>query len=202
MVAAAREAGRRAESFGADVTDPADAARLVEEVVATFGAIDVLVNSAAVFIRSPFLDATDDEFEAAWKQSFETNLLAPARLARAAAPVLKARRGAIVNIIDVGATRAWPSYAHHTAAKAGLAHLTRTLSVALGPEVRVNGVSPGIAMFPDDMPEHQRNALIQKTALERPGTADDIGAAVVFLASQPYITGAILPVDGGWGVGD
>jgi NAD(P)-dependent dehydrogenase (short-subunit alcohol dehydrogenase family) len=199
-VDAAIEIGRRAQSFQADVTDAGEARRLIDEVVATFGGVDVLVNSAAVFIHHSFTAGDDAEWERAWRTSFETNLLAPARLARLAAPSLRQREGVIVNIVEVGATHAWPGYAHHTAAKAGLAHLTRTLAVALGPQIRVVGVSPGIAQFPDEMPDDERRALIAKTALERAGTPEDVAEAVVFLAGQGYTTGAILNVDGGWSV--
>ena len=106
----------------------------------------------------------------------------------------------MINLVDVGASMAWPGYAHHTAAKAGLAHLTRTLAVALGPDVRVAGVAPGIAQFPDDMPAAERQELVDKTALGRPGTPEAIADAVVFLAAHDYITGHILTVDGGWSV--
>ncbi len=200
VASAVRERGRQGATFQADLTDPDAARRLVEQVVAALGAVDVLVNSAGTFLHANFVEASDAHWEAAWRSSFEINLLAPARLARAAAPSLAARGGAIVNIIEVGATHAWPGYAHHTAAKAGLAHLTRTLAVALGPDVRVNGVSPGIALFPESMPQQERDELIEKTALKRAGTPQDVAAAVVFLASQSYTTGAILNVDGGWGV--
>jgi pteridine reductase len=198
--AAVRERGRAGETFQADVSAPREAKRLVDEVIARFGAIDILVNSAAIFARHPFEGGDDAAWEKAWRSAIDTNLIAPARLARLAAPALRARHGAIVNIIDVGASLAWPGYAHYTAAKAGLLHLTRTLAVALAPDVRVNSVSPGIAAFPDDMPEQERQALVARTALDRPGTPADVGAAVVFLASQPYLTGIDLAVDGGWSV--
>jgi len=193
-------AGRRAEIFRADLTRADEVRALVAQVTEVFGGLDVLVNSAALFVHHPFTEGDDEAWERAWRASFEMNLLAPARLARAAAGALRARSGAIVNIIEVGATHAWPGYAHHTAAKAGPAHLTRTLAVGLAPEIRVVGVSPGIAQFPDEMPEDERRSLIAKTALKRPGTPQDVAAAVVFLASQSYITGAILEVDGGWSV--
>ncbi|RMH39932.1 MAG: SDR family oxidoreductase [Deltaproteobacteria bacterium] len=200
VVDAIRERGGEAESFAADLTAPEAARGLADAVAAAFGGVDVLVNSAAAFVRGDFVGMDDAAWERAWRVSFETNLLAPARLTRLCAQSLAARAGAVVNVLEVGATHAWPSYAHHTAAKAGLAHLTRTLAVALAPRVRVNGVSPGIAAFPPDMPEAERAALVDKTLLGRPGTPDDVAAAVVFLAAHPYITGAIVPVDGGWSV--
>jgi pteridine reductase len=196
---AVRAAGRTAAVVAADLTDPNAARALVGRALTALGGLDLLVNSAASFVRAPFLGGDDDAWERAWRVSLETNLVAPARLARYAAPALAARGGAIVNIIDVGATKAWPSYAAHAAAKAGLAHLTRTLAVALAP-VRVNGVSPGIAAFPADMPDEDRSALVDKTALARAGTPEDIAEAVLFLARQRYTTGVILPVDGGWSV--
>lgn len=199
-VAAVRAAGRTARAFHADVTEPAEARELIRAVSDTLGGIDVLVNSAALFVHHGFTDGDDAAWERAWRASFETNLLAPARLARLAASSLRARRGVIVNLIEVGATHAWPGYVHHTAAKAGLAHVTRTLAVALAPEVRVVGVAPGIAQFPDSVSPAERRALIDKTALGRAGTPADVAEAVVFLAGQGYTTGAILAVDGGWSV--
>lgn len=195
-----RALGRRAAVVQAELTDPDQAARLVDEVGEQLGPVELLVNSAAIFVSSNFLGATDDEFEDAWRRCFEVNLLAPARLARHVARRLGDGHGVIINIVDIGSELAWTGYAHYTAAKAGLAHLTRTLAVALAPSFRVNGVSPGIAQFPDDMPAEARQRLLDKTPLARPGTPDDIAESVVFLATQPYTTGVILNVDGGWSI--
>jgi len=195
-----RERGGAAATFHADVTDRDQARGLIENVAGHFGRLDVLVNSAATFAQAPFLDASDDEWERAWEVSLATNLVAPARLARLAAPHLAAAQGTIVNLIDINANLAWAGYSAHGASKAALAHLTRTLAVALGPEIRVNGVSPGIALFPPDMPEDEQQKLVNKTTLKRAGTAEDIAEAAVFLAGQRYTTGAVLPVDGGWSV--
>jgi pteridine reductase len=195
-----RRQGGAARAFQAELTDPAAGRQLVGAIVDHFGKIDVLVNNAAVFAAHPFTDGSDEEWERVWRESWELNLLAPARLARTAAPHLRSIGGCIVNVIDVGAGKAWPSYAHYTAAKAALAHLTGTLAVALAPEVRVVGVSPGIAAFPAAMSASERAALVAKTPLRRAGTPADIGSAVAFLAASSYVTGAILPVDGGWSV--
>ncbi len=192
--------GASAATFQADLTEPAAARALVERVVERFGRLDVLVNSAATFVHRPFLGGDDESWEAAWTTSLATNLVAPARLARAAAGHLAERQGVIVNLIDINATMAWAGYTAHGASKAGLAHLTRSLSVALGPDVRVNGISPGIALFPPDMPAEEQQKIIDKTSLARAGTAEDIAEAAVFLASQNYTTGTVLPVDGGWSV--
>ena len=192
--------GRRSAAFGADLTDPGAARSLVADAVRFLGGLDVLVNNAASFVQVPFCDSDEERWERAWVDSLQTNLVAPARLARLAAKPLRRCRGVIVNIVDVGAQLAWPGYAHHTAAKAGLAHLTRTLAIALAPDIRVVGVAPGIAEFPASYTQEQRNKLIAKTALGRPGSAVDIAQAVVFLACQDYTTGVILPVDGGWSI--
>ena len=194
-----RALGRRAVTISRDLTERSAATDIVA-AAGSLGGIDVLVNSAASFARCNFLEASDDDWEGAWETSYETNLLAPARLARAAAPILAQRRGTIVNIIDVGARLAWPAYAQHTACKAALGHLTRTLAVAFAPQIRVVGVSPGIAEFPDDYSEQMKAAALERTPLGRPGTPEDIAQAVVFLASQPYTTGVVLAVDGGWSI--
>ncbi len=103
----------------------------------------------------------------------------------------------IVNVLDIAAWQAWPNYAHHGAAKAALAWLTRTLAVALAPHVRSVGVAPGIVEWPDELDEAARARLVAKVPLGRPGSAEDIARAVAYLAEAPYVNGTVLVVDGG-----
>ncbi len=193
--AAVRAAGARAQLAQADLTDSAQVSAVFAAADA-LGGCDLLVNSAAVFERA----ALEDIDDAAWRRMLDANLTAPFYCCRAAAPSLRRKgRGDIVNILDVGGgLRAWKSYAHYCAAKAGLAMLTKCLALELAPEIRVNGVAPGTVVFPESYSEDERRAAVAKIPLGRIGDAGDVAKAVVFLASgSTFVTGQILAVDGG-----
>jgi NAD(P)-dependent dehydrogenase (short-subunit alcohol dehydrogenase family) len=190
--------GAYARSFAADLADGAACKNLVEAVVGWKGRLDIVVNNAAVFPRVPFLGGDDTAWESAWAEALDVNVLAPARIVRAAAPALAASgTGVVVNMIDIAAQQAWPAYTAYGSSKAALAWLTRTLAVALAPKVRVCGIAPGIAEFPDDMSAEIRERLVAKVPLARAGSPEAIARAVRFLVEHDYITGTILPVDGG-----
>ncbi len=188
--------GAYARAFQADLGDGVECAKLVEAVMGWKGRLDVVVNNAAVFRKVPFVGGDDAAWERAWAEALDVNLLAPARLARHAAPRMS-DGGVIVNLVDIAARQAWPSYAHYGASKAGLEWLTRTLAVALAPRLRVCGVAPGIAEFPTDMPADVRAGLVARVPLGRPGTPEAIARAVSYLVGADYVTGSILTVDGG-----
>lgn len=186
--------GVQAEVFQADLTEVANARRLVEDVGDRFGRLDVLVNNAAIFQRRKLLEITVED----WDRTLDLNLRAPFFCSQAAAPLMRrSRSGAIVNLADVGAFQAWPGYAHHCISKAGLVMLTRVLARALAPHIRVNAIAPGPVLPPDDLSAGQRRELAQMTALKRIGTPDDVVRAVVFLIDAEYVTGETLVVDGG-----
>ena len=181
----------------ADLLDTPSAPRLVDETMARFGRLDVLINNASSF----FPTAVGDITEQAWEDLVGTNLKAPLFLSQAAAPQLRRHRGAIVNIVDIHADRPMKDYAVYSIAKGGLVALTRSLALELGPEVRVNGVAPGAIVWPEDEAwsnEAERERIVAQTSLKRVGNPDDIARAVCFLvADAPYVTGQILAVDGG-----
>ena len=187
---------RSAATFAADLLDTAALPRLVNEVLARFGRLDGLVNNASSFAPTP-LGAID---LAAWDDLVGSNLKAPLFLTQAVAPALRERKGAVVNIIDIHADRPLPGYPVYCAAKAGLLGLTRAMAVELAPDVRVNGVSPGAVLWPEDQsfsPREQR-AIVDHTLLKAEGSPDDIAIAVRFLLFEAtYVTGQILAVDGG-----
>jgi pteridine reductase len=124
-------------------------------------------------------------------------------LAQAAAPALKKSRGLILNLVDIHSQRPLPNYAVYCIAKAGLAMLTRALARELGPDVRVNGISPGPILWPEgDLELALKEKIVGATALQRIGSPEDIGkAALFFLKDAPYVTGQILAVDGGRSLG-
>ncbi len=158
--------------------------------------IDGLVNNASSFFATPLGQIS----HAAWEDLIGSNLKGPLFLCQALAPALRARRGAIVNIIDIHAERPLRHYPLYCAAKAGLAGLTRALALELAPEVRVNGVAPGAVTWPEDgqFAAAERERIVRHTLLQHEGSPDDIARAVRFLLfDAPYVTGQILAVDGG-----
>lgn len=185
-----------ASIFQADLLDSTSLPGLVNAVMECFGRLDGLVNNASSF----FPTALGQIDEAAWFDLMGSNLKAPLFLSQSAAPHLKASGGAIINIVDIHAERPLKGYPLYCAAKAGLLGLTRALAVELAPEVRVNGVAPGAIEWPDDgqFPAAERQAVVAHTLLGRIGTPSDIARTVRFLLfDAPYITGQIIPVDGG-----
>ncbi len=188
-----QQQGIDAEPFQADLTQPGAPAGLIAATVAHFGALDVLVNSAAGMERTPFGEITRER----WDAIFALNLRAPFLLAQAAAPHLRAREGAIVNIADLGAYETWPDYIPHGVSKSALIQLTRALARVLAPTIRVNAVAPGAVLLPEDSPADTAERLARSTPLQRLGTPEDVADAVVFLARARYITGETVVVDGG-----
>jgi len=185
-----------AELACADLLDTDRLPELVEVVVDRFGALDLLVNNASSFYPTPIGTITGQQFG----ELMGTNLKAPLFLAQAAAPHLKTRRGAIVNIVDIHAERPLRNYVVYSIAKSALAGLTRSLALELGPEVRVNGVSPGPIAWPEDgsFDPALQERVIRHTMLKRQGDPDDVAKVVLFLATDAgYITGQIIAVDGG-----
>jgi pteridine reductase len=180
-------------TFHADLSEPAGPAKLVRDVVASFGSLDVLINSAAIMERTPFGEVTVEQ----WDTVMDINLRAPFFAAQAAAPHLKKARGAIVNIADLAAFETWPGYVPHGISKAGVVHMTRSLARVLAPEVRVNGVAPGTVLLPENWDTAADERLRQTTPLARTGTPDDVSSTVIFLLESDYITGETVIVDGG-----
>lgn len=175
-------------------------ARIVDEAVGAFGRLDALVNNASSFYATPFGKITERD----WDDLIGTNLRAPLFLAQAAAPRLREAKGAIVNIVDIHAERPLKDFLVYSVAKAGLAGLTRSLAIELGPEVRVNGVSPGTILWPDNADAFTRSEqmrIVGQTPLARVGSPEDVAGAVKYLLfDAPFVTGQILAVDGGRGI--
>ncbi len=169
--------------------------QLVAATLREFGRLDILINNASSFYPTPVGRIT----LAQWDDLMGSNLKAPLFLSQAATPSLRARRGLIINMVDIHALRPLKDHPVYCAAKAGLAMLTRSLARELGPEIRVNGIAPGPVLWPEgDMDDALKREIIDKTALKRHGTPQDIARTALFLAKDaPYITGQIIAVDGG-----
>lgn len=179
----------------ADLGESARLAEMIERSVAHFGRLDALVNNASSFYPTPIGQAA----EAHWNDLFASNAKAPFFLAQAAAPHLRRQRGAIVNLVDIYADRPLAEHPIYCMAKAANAMMVKSLARELGPEVRVNGVAPGAVMWPEaGKTSAEQKALLQRTALKRAGSAEDVADAVLFLLRDArYVTGQILAVDGG-----
>jgi pteridine reductase len=189
----AQSLGAEARSLRADLRLAESAAQLVHDVVAQFGALDVLINSAAIMLRTPLDEVTVQE----WDETFALNLRAPFFCARAAARVMRERGGVIVNIADLAGLETWPAYIPHGISKAGVIHMTRSLARALAPSVRVNAVAPGAVLLPESWSAADGERLARTTPLRRLGSPEDVAQAVLYFIDAEYVTGETLIVDGG-----
>ena len=185
--------GGEARVFTADLTQGEAPERLVAEVAASFGALDVLVNSAAIMLRTPVAEVS----VADWDRIMALNLRAPFFASRAAAPHMRANGGAIVNLADLAAFETWTGFVPHGISKAGVVQATRALAHALAPAVRVNAIAPGVALLPEGWPAEQSEHLRRTTPLGRFGSPDDVVGAALYLLEADYVTGETIIVDGG-----
>jgi NAD(P)-dependent dehydrogenase (short-subunit alcohol dehydrogenase family) len=178
----------------ADLSDPAQVDDLFTRVAALPHRLDVLVNSAAVMARGDLREMPVAE----WDAALDLNLRAPWLCARAAARLMEARGGVIVNITDSGASKVWTGFPAYVLSKAALETLTRLLARSLAPAVRVNAVAPGLILPSADLPAGQWQKLIDKLPLKTAGQPEDVARAVLFFVHNPYVTGQVLAVDGGY----
>ncbi len=187
-----------ARALPADLSRAASAAELVEATVSAFGRLDAVVNNASLFFPSPLGEIEADTLDAL----FAVNTFAPLLISQAAAPHLRARHGAIVNIADIYADRPLASHAAYCASKAALLNLTRSLAAALAPDVRVNAVAPGAILWPEGGGDAGvRRRIVDDTLLARLGEPRDVAAAVRFLVKDAaFVTGEVIKVDGGRGL--
>jgi pteridine reductase len=183
-----------AAALQADLAAPDGPARLAAAFRERFDRLDLLVNAAAAFDAAPLEETDASLFDA----QMDLNARAPLLLVKALLPLLRRSGGSVVNVADVGGGLvAWRRYAAYAASKAALVRLTECLALELAPGVRVNAVAPGTVLFPESYSAAQRRALASRIPLGREGTPDDVAAAVRYLAGAPFVTGAVLPVDGG-----
>jgi pteridine reductase len=189
-----RALGVRAALVQGDQARDGDPERIVAQAVHAHGRLDALVCNAAQFEEATAAELTRSRFDAL----LAANLSGPFQLARAAWPHLRARQGAVVNLLDLcGTTQVWARTAHYAASKAGLAALTRQLALEWAQEVRVNAVAPGAILFSDSVQAGRRDRILSRIPAGRIGTPEEVARAVLFLASEPFITGQVLAVDGG-----
>ena len=186
-------------AIGADLIDQSSLENLIPSLIETTQRLDVLVNNASTFYPTPIEKVALKD----WENLFGTNLKAPLFLAKYAAKYLKQSQGIIINIIDIHSKKPLKEHPIYGSAKSGLAMLTRSLASDLAPDVRVNGISPGLILWPENNPSEQvKKNILQQIPLKKVGTSEDIANCVLFLIEDaPYITGEIIAVDGGRSMG-
>ena len=178
----------------ADLKDVSAIKELVHKAEKQVGPVSVLVNNAAEFFPTPLFSATEEE----WDHLLALNLKAPFFLSQALGEKMKSSgEGKIINMVDVSAERPWKSFLPYCASKAALISLTKGLARALSPEVQVNGIAPGTVLPPPEHIEMDLTASVENSLLKRIGKVEDIVQAVEYLLQSDFVTGTILPVDGG-----
>lgn len=194
-VATLQTMGARALPFRADLTDETQVRKLMGDIARTFGGLDILVASAATFERTPFDQLTAER----WRTMLETNLTGVFLCCRYAADLLgSGDGGVIVTISDTAAFRPWAEFLPYCVAKAGVIALTQGLAKALAPKVRVNCIALGTVLPPEQMDAAEwRAEMSAKTLLGRLGTPEEVVQAVLFCITCDYLTGAVIPLDGG-----
>src|SRR3954464_206461 len=192
------ELGHAAHYVQGDISVDADVSRLVEETVAHFGRLDVLVNNAGTTVRIPHHDleaATPEIF----RRLYDVNVVGTWALTVAAMPHLRASgAGCVVNVSSLAGVRPTGSSIPYAASKAALNHVTRLLANVVGPEVRVNAVGPGLVDTPwtEDWDE-VRAGVNAMAPLKRSGQPDDVAEVVLALIASTYVTGQVWVIDGG-----
>ena len=168
----------------------------INTIVESIESIDLLVNNASVFYPLS-VDESDSEN---WDNILDINLKAPFFLSKGLSQKLNSSEGSIINIIDIHADRPLKKHSVYNISKAGLKMLTLTLAKELAPSIRVNGVSPGSILWPQEgaeISELDKSIMLERIALKRQGSPQDIADTVLFLANSNYLTGQIINVDGG-----
>jgi len=197
-----RKEGGRAKSYKTDVANSDSVNESVKKVREDFGDADILVNNAGIRFVRKVLEIPNEE----WNRTIAVNLTGMFYMVKAVAPaMLEKGRGKIVNIASISGLLGQNGRAAYGASKGGIIQLTRSLAVELGPNVNVNAVAPGFIPGTGMMKEIDKDTkssdwMIESTPVKRPGTPEDVAAAVAFLASDEasFITGVTLPVDGGF----
>jgi 3-oxoacyl-[acyl-carrier protein] reductase/pteridine reductase len=194
-----KAAGVQGMALECDLREPNSAEKSVKNVLNRFGQIDLLVNNAGVFETADI----DHITAAQWDEVFAVNVRAPFLMSQSCIPALRSSKGRIINMGSLGGENPWVTHAHYCASKAALHMLTQVMAKALAPEIAVNCVAPGMI---DAGGGEKDPALLQRLAERTPqkknGTPQDVVSAVMYFATAPhFITGQILTVDGGLGLG-
>lgn len=186
--------GGEAFSVQGDLRKAADCGRIVRECCERFGGIDVLINNASVFFKTPLFQVGEKE----WDTTLDANLKGGFFCAQAAAKEMQKQGGKIINIADWSGIRPYTNYLPYCISKAGVIAMTKGLARTLAPKIEVNAIAPGPVLPPEDFDETEKEAIIRHTPLRRFGAPDDIVNAVLFLLEGTnFMTGSTIIIDGG-----
>jgi 3-oxoacyl-[acyl-carrier protein] reductase/pteridine reductase len=189
--------GVRAVALRCDITDERSVKSAIKEVKRELGGLDILINNAANYETANFEDITVKQ----WDAIFASNTRGPFLVSREALPLLRKRKGKIVNMGSLGGLRPWATHAHYCSSKAAVHMLTKVMAKALAPEIAVNCVAPGMIDLGEKAAASFFKKMAKQTPMLRNGTGEEIAAAVLFFVTAPhFITGQILTVDGGIGL--
>jgi pteridine reductase len=180
----------------ADLLNINEIQQLTEQAANCFDGLDILVNNASTFYPTPLGQISEDN----WNDLMGTNLKAALFLSQACHPALKKSHGCIINMLDIHARSPLKDHLVYSCAKAAKVMLTRSLALEMGPEVRVNGVSPGVILWPEnnsEMDASVQQKMINEIPLKRNGQPQDIAETILFLATNDYVNGQIIAIDGG-----
>lgn len=192
--AAIRGMGSEAEPLMADLADCGAAVDLISRTHDRFGRLDILVNSAAIFLPGGIADTNEHD----WDQQVAINLKSPFFLAQAfALRHPPGGNGLIVNIADWRAFRPGPDYLAYTLTKAGIVTMTQSLASALAPRIRVNAIAPGAILPPPGKDGAYLERLAEKIPLARSGSPEELAKGLLYLAEADFVTGEVLFIDGG-----
>jgi len=200
--AAAEEAAAAATASGvpaivlrADATDEGQVAAAVSETARSLGRLDILVNMASIYVKTPNPSAAD------WSAALDANAKSAFLFATHAAPIMKARGGGrIINVSDwlpVSGRPRYKGYTPYYVSKAAVAALTESLALELAPDILVNAIAPGPILAPPELTAEQNARVIDAVPLNRWGGAEEIAKAVLFLVETEFVTGECIRVDGG-----
>ena len=185
----------------ADFDSLSETLELSETALGYFGRIDVLINNASMFYPTPLIQAK----LADWDSLFNSNVKASFFLSQALYPELSKRNGSIINIVDAHVDKPLQNHVLYNMAKSALKSMTKTLSLEMAPQVRVNGISPGAILWPEDFEkkdneetQSRQKEILDSIPMKRIGSAEDISNLAYFLAENgQYVTGQVIKVDGG-----
>jgi pteridine reductase len=183
-------------ALGADLSSIAELEELADNAINAFDGLHILVNNASSFYPTK-IGEIDQQ---AWDDLTTSNYRAPLFLSQACYPALKQSSGCIINMIDIYASLPLKHHSVYCSSKAANQMLVKSLALELAPEVRVNGISPGAILWPTEETSDQQNykkVLLEQVPLKRRGTPQAITDTALFLATNDYITGEIIRVDGG-----
>jgi len=184
---------KSSKAIKADISKSTDIKQLINQIKKEFGNIDVLINSASNFIKTPYKNLTEKE----WDLAIDTNLKGPFLCALHASKIMKTG-SVIINIADWSGIRPYRDYLPYCVSKSGLIGLTKALAKELAPRIRVNAIAPGPVLAPETMSKKERNELAKRVPLRRWGKPRDIAQTAMFLVvGTDFMTGAVVVVDGG-----